>query len=73
MGSPLIPMVTNLLMKHFKKKKTQTYNFKPTWWKRFVDDTLVKWSYDTNELEMFIKHLNFQSKYIKFTMAYKRK
>ena len=68
MGSPLSPIVTNLYMEHFEKKALASYPLKPDWWKRFVDDTNIKWAHGKENLEGFFNHLNSISTEIKFTM-----
>ena len=51
-----------------KKKALASYPLKPDWWKRFVDDTNIKWDHGRENLEGFFKHLNSISTEIKFTM-----
>jgi len=68
MGSPLSPIVANLYMEYFEKKALNSYPLKPAWWKRFVDDTNIKWTHGKAELEKFFTHLNSISPDIKFTM-----
>lgn len=68
MGSPLSPIVANLYMEYFEKKALESYPLKPAWWKRFVDDTNIKWTHGKAELEKFFIHLNSISPEIKFTM-----
>jgi hypothetical protein len=68
MGSPLSPIVANLYMEKFEKNALETYPLKPSRWKRYVDDTNVKWPHGEEELGRFFEHLNSISENIKFTM-----
>jgi len=49
MGSPLSPIMANLYMEYFEKKALESYPLKPAWWKRFVDDTNLKWTHNREE------------------------
>lgn len=73
MGSPLSPIVANLYMEYFEKKALDSYPLKPAWWKRFVDDTNIKWTHGKAELDKFFIHLNSISPEIKFTMELEEK
>jgi len=73
MGSPLSSIVANLYMDKFEKKALESYPLKPSRWKRYVDDTNVKWPHGKEELNKFFKHLNGISKHIKFTMELEEK
>jgi hypothetical protein len=68
MGSPLSPIVANLYMEKFEKNSLETYPLKPSRWKRYVNDTNVKWPHGEEELGRFFEHLNSISENIKFTM-----
>jgi hypothetical protein len=68
MGSPLSPIVANLYMEKFEKNSLESYHLKPSRWKRYVDDTNVKWPHGKEELDKFFEHLNGISENIKFTM-----
>lgn len=68
MGSPLSPIMANLYMEYFEKKALESYPLKPAWWKRFVDDTNIKWTHGKADLEKFFINLNSISSEIKFTM-----
>ena len=68
MGSPLSPIVANLYMEYFENKALESYPLKLAWWKRFVDDTNMKWTHGKTELDKFFIHLNSISSEIKFTM-----
>ena len=50
MGSPLSPIMANLYMEYFEKKDLESYPLKPAWWKRFVNDTNIKWTHGKAEL-----------------------
>ena len=68
MGSPVSPIVANLYMEYFEKKALESYPLKLAWWKRFVEDTNIKWTHGKTELDKFFIHLNSISPEIKFTM-----
>lgn len=68
MGSPLSPIVANLFMEDFEAKALMTSTLKPKLWKRFVDDTFIRWPHGRETLETFKQHLNCFSSSIKFTM-----
>lgn len=68
MGSPLSPIVANLFMEKFEERALESYHLKPLRWKRYVDDTNIKWPHGSNELNKFFEHLNEISNDIKFTM-----
>lgn len=68
MGSPLSPVVANLFVEQFEKRALDSYPLKPTSWKRYVDNTNVKWPRGNDELNKFFRHLNSLSENIKFTM-----
>lgn len=68
MGSPVSPIVANILMEDFKSKALASSCLPPKLWKRFVDDTGVIWSHGQEDLDIFFQHLNNQSSSIKFTM-----
>lgn len=71
MGSPLSPIVSNLLMEKFEKKPLDSYLLKSSRWKRYVDDTNVNWSHGNEDQDGFFKNFNIISKYIKFIMELK--
>ena len=65
MGSPISPVVANLYMEDLETKAIQTAQNPPSFWRRFVDDTLtILKSSNTNE---FLQHLNSIDKHIQFT------
>jgi hypothetical protein len=56
------------MFEKFEKNALETYPLKPSRWKRYVDDTNVKWPHGKEELGRFFEHLNGISENIKFTM-----
>nr|XP_023022390.1 uncharacterized protein LOC111510687 [Leptinotarsa decemlineata] len=69
MGSLLSPVIANLFMEKFEKKAMDTFDFKTTFWLRYVDDTFVIWRHWRNRLNLFLDHINAQHPSIKFTIA----
>ena len=43
---------------------------KPLLYRRYIDDVFFVWPGSTEELELFISHMNSQSPFIKFTSSY---
>lgn len=68
MGSPISPIVANIFMGNFEKKALDTYPLKPTFWIRFVDNTIDDWPHGDDELKNLLSHLNSMFDEIKFTM-----
>ena len=65
MGSPISPVVANLYMEDLETKAIQTAQNPPSFWRRFVDDTLtILKSSNTDEL---LQHLNSIDQHIQFT------
>ena len=54
MGSPLSPIVANLFMEAFEEKAV----LQPRMWVRYVDDTLVLWPHEEDELTQFTTAIN---------------
>ena len=73
MSSPLSPIVANLYMEYFEKKTLDSYPLKPTWWKRFVDYTNLRWTHGRTELENLFNQLNSISSEIKIMMEFEQK
>ncbi|XP_071479910.1 uncharacterized protein [Diadema antillarum] len=67
-GSPLSPIVGNLIMEDFEKTTLQTATLRPMVWLRYVGDTFVVWQHGAEEIINFLQHLNSQRPSIKFTM-----
>ena len=65
MGSPISPIVANLLMEDLEVHAIRTSPTPPTLWKRFVDDTftIIK----KEDRNSFLQHLNSIHQNIKFT------
>lgn len=72
-GLPLSPIVTNLYIEYFEKKSLASYPLKPACWKRFFDETNIKWTHGIAEFEKLFNHLNSISYEIKFTMELQEK
>ena len=68
MGSPLGPALANLFMVDFEEKyvKNCTENFKPLFYKRYVDDMLLAFN-NEKDSDLFLEYMNSKHKNIKFT------
>jgi hypothetical protein len=70
MESPLSSIVANLFMEQFQKRAFDSYPLKPTRWKRYMDETNVKWPHGNDALNRFFEHFNGLFEGIKFTMEF---
>ena len=68
MGSKVSPSFANLFMSNFEEKYVYTYPIKPILWLRFIDDIKMVWTHGTENLNMFVTHLNSVHNSIKFTI-----
>ena len=66
MGSPVSAVIANLYMESFEEQAIPTSSYKPTIWKRYVDDTFT--ILDRGNVDDFLQHLNNQQPSIRFTM-----
>ena len=66
MGSPVSAVIANLYMESFEEQAITTSSYKPTIWKRYVDDTFT--ILDRENVDDFLQHLNYQQPSIRFTM-----
>ena len=66
MGSPVSAVIANLYMESFEEQAINTSSYKPTIWKRYVDDTFT--ILDHGNVDDFLQHLNNQQPSIRFTM-----
>ena len=67
-GSPLSPVVANIFMEYFEEMDINTSPLKPKEWRWYVDDTNFVWTHGKDKLEESLRHVNNQSKDMKFTM-----
>ena len=65
MGSPFSPIVANLYMEDLETKAIQSAQNPPSFWRRFVDDTLTIMK--SSQIESFLQHLNSIDHHIQFT------
>ena len=65
MGSPISPIVANLYMEDLETKAIQSAQNPPSFWRRFVDDTLTIMK--SSQIESFLQHLNSIDHHIQFT------
>ncbi|XP_075924849.1 uncharacterized protein LOC142925636 [Petromyzon marinus] len=68
MGSPLSPVIANVFMEKFESDTIQTSTFRPSLWKRYVDDTFVICPHGLPALNLFLHDINSRHPTIKFTM-----
>ena len=66
MGSPISPLIANLLMEEFEVKALSTCPHPPSLWLRFVDDTFV--INKAEHSQALLQHINNQDPYILFTV-----
>ena len=66
MGSPVSVVVAEIVMQRLEEKALATYPDPPSFWYRYVDDTLT--SLKKSEKIDFLNHLNRQNPSIQFTM-----
>ena len=66
MGSPVSAVIANLYMESFEEQAITTSSYKPTIWKRYVDDTFT--ILDRGNVDDFLQHMNNQQPSIRFTM-----
>ena len=65
MGSPVSPIVANLFMEWFESSAIETFKYEITFWRRYVDDTIV--ALCDSLLEDFTSHINSIHPAIQFT------
>ena len=65
MGSPVSPIVANLFMEWFETRALQTFKYSITFWKRYVDDTIV--ALCDSLVDDLTAHINAQDPAIQFT------
>ena len=66
MGSPVSAVIANLYMESFEEQAITTSSYKPTIWKRYMDDTFT--ILDRGNVDDFLQHLNNQQPSIRLTM-----
>ena len=65
MGSPINPIVANLFMEDLETRAIQFAQNPPSFWRRFVDDTLT--IMQSSQIDNFLQHLNSIDQHIQFT------
>ena len=65
MGSPVSPIVANLFMEWFEAHAIQTFKFQLTFWRRYVDDTIV--ALCDSLVDDLSEHINAVDPAIQFT------
>ena len=69
MGTKCAPHLANIFMASVEEKALRSWKgTPPIKWLRFIDDILMIWEGDRNELDAFHHHLNNQMAAIQFTM-----
>ena len=67
MGTKVAPSFANLFMADFEDKWVYTYETRPSIWLRYIDDIFLIWEHSSEELDIFLQHLNSCHPTIKFT------
>ena len=65
MGSPVSPILCNLIMEDFEKQALASVPHAPAWWYRYVDDTHTKQK--KCHVDEFLNHINGINSHMKFT------
>ena len=69
MGSPLAPVLVNVIMSFFESKWLNEYNLnKPEFYSRYVDDILAAFEKEQVSLIFFLNFLNNKHPNVKFTI-----
>ncbi|KAI5692681.1 hypothetical protein M8J77_022402 [Diaphorina citri] len=68
MGSPLSPVLAEILMQHFENRFILNHSEDVGFCVRYVDDGFLIWKSGRQNLEDFLKYLNTCDEHIKFTM-----
>ena len=66
MGSPVSVVVAEIVMQQLEKRALSTYPNPPSFWFRYVDDTLT--SVNKHQKNDFLDHLNKQNPSLQFTI-----
>ena len=67
MGTKLAPAYANIFMGKLEQTILSSAPFKPSYYKRYIDDILILWPHPIEELNKFIDALNSYHPLIKFT------
>ncbi|XP_072025128.1 uncharacterized protein [Amphiura filiformis] len=70
MGSPVSPIIANLFMEHLETLALSSFHSPPTFYGRYVDDTMV--ILKRSVVEDFTNHLNSVHPAIKFTVEFEQ-
>ena len=66
MGSPVSVVAAEIVMQQLEERALSTYTNPPSFWFRYVDDTLT--SVNKHQKNDFVDHLNKQNPSLQFTM-----
>ena len=66
MGSPISPVLANLVMEEIEETVISTFLYPPKWWFRYVDDS--HFCLKKDQVDEFHKHLNSSNLNIQFTL-----
>ena len=67
MGTKTAVSFANIFMAHIKTTILSSTVFKPTVWKRYIDDIFSLWDISKPDIEAFIEQANLHHPTIKFT------
>lgn len=66
MGSPISPIIANLLMENLENSILNSLDFEPLFYFRYVDDIIT--AIPTNKIDSFLEKFNSKNTRIKFTL-----
>ena len=69
MGTPIAPTIANIFMAELENEFIAKNNYKPSLYKRYIDDIFFIWENDQESLNDFMQKINEQHPSIKYTFT----